>query len=207
MFLNIVLSKKNLSIAALMFFLNSCSTLNSTWDSISEAGDYVYDTVVFWEDDEPEQEQAIVIEEAVEVPEFAVPNQPLISQTAEDQEMIQTPNYGLEAPYFDPVYRSARQYFYVTPNGTPMPAPPPPPFPQFSIESESTQNQFSGSNFDFSTGSRFNSQGILDNSRTIRSNTEFLSEEEQMELYGIQNNCVRVEVDYMNGGFRCDDTE
>lgn len=207
MFLYSILPTRNFLIIALMFILNSCSTLNSTWDSISEAGDYVYDTVVFWEDDEPEQEQAIVIEEAVEVPEFVMPNQPLIGQTTENQEMIQPPNYGYQAPYFDPVYRSARQYFYVTPNGTPMPAPPPPPFPQYSIESESRQNQFYGSNFDFSTGSRFYSPRIPNNSENSQLNTEFLSEEEQMEIYGIQNNCIRVEVDYMNGGFRCDDTE
>lgn len=207
MFLNTILHKKYLSIVTLMFILNSCSTLNSTWDSISEAGDYVYDTVVFWEDDEPEQEQAIVIEEAVEVPEFAVPDEPIVNQTVENQGIIQTPNYGYQAPYFDPVYRSARQYFYVTPNGTPMPAPPPPPFPQYSIESETRQNQFYGSNFDFSTGSRLNNTRVLNNSENIQSNTEFLSEEEQMELYGIQNNCIRVEIDYMNGGFRCDDTE
>ena len=36
--------------------------------------------------------------------------------------------------YYDPIYRSQRQYYYVGPNGTPMLAPPPPPFPQYSID-------------------------------------------------------------------------
>ena len=31
--------------------------------------------VNFWEDDEPEQSEAIIIEEAVEVPEYAIPEQ------------------------------------------------------------------------------------------------------------------------------------
>ena len=29
--------------------------------------------------------------------------------------------------------------------------------------------------------------------------------EEEMELFGIQNDCVRVKEDYVNGGFMCDD--
>ena len=37
-------------------------------------------------------------------------------------------------PYYDPIYRSQRQYYFVGPNGTPMLAPPPPPFPQYSID-------------------------------------------------------------------------
>jgi hypothetical protein len=32
-----------------------------------------------------------------------------------------------------------------------------------------------------------------------------LSEEEEMELFGIQNNCIRVIKDYVNGGYVCDD--
>ena len=62
-----------------MFLITSCttieSTLDSTWDSISEAGDYIYDSVNFWEETEPEQSEAIIIEEAVEVPEYALPDQ------------------------------------------------------------------------------------------------------------------------------------
>ena len=118
-----------------VFLLNSCSTLNSTWDSISEAGDYLYDSVVFWEDEEPEQEQAIIIEEAVEVPEFAIPENRFNDQFGNEMlnnQQIDQPslNNNYQNPYFDPVYRSARQTFTVTPTGTPTPAPPPPPFPQ-----------------------------------------------------------------------------
>ena len=29
--------------------------------------------------------------------------------------------------------------------------------------------------------------------------------EEEMELFGIQNDCVRVKEDFVNGGFMCDD--
>ena len=32
-----------------------------------------------------------------------------------------------------------------------------------------------------------------------------MSEEEEMELFGIQNNCIRVVKDYVNGGYACDD--
>ena len=80
MSLKIYVSKNKLVSLFMVLLLGSCSTMNSTWDSISEAGDYIYDSVVFWEDDEPEQEQAIVIEEAIEVPEFAVPEQTFESQ-------------------------------------------------------------------------------------------------------------------------------
>ena len=137
-----------------VFLLNSCSTLNSTWDSISEAGDYLYDSVVFWEDEEPEQEQAIIIEEAVEVPEFAIPenrfNDQFGNEMLNDQQIDQPAlNNNYQNPYFDPVYRSARQYFYVTPNGTPMPAPPPPPFPQYSVEGQDRQIQSYGNNFNY----------------------------------------------------------
>ena len=62
-----------------ILLISSCtsieSTLDSTWDSISEAGDYIYDSVNFWEETEPEQSEAIIIEEAVEVPDFAMPDQ------------------------------------------------------------------------------------------------------------------------------------
>ena len=69
-----ILSKINkfaIIMAVSLFGTQSCttieSTVDSTWDSISEAGDYIYDSVNFWEEDEPEQNEAIVIEEAVEV--------------------------------------------------------------------------------------------------------------------------------------------
>ena len=34
---------------------------------------------------------------------------------------------------------------------------------------------------------------------------KMLTEEEEMELFGIQNNCIRVTKDYVNGGYSCDD--
>ena len=66
-------------LALQLLFISSCSsiesTLDSTWDSISEAGDYIYDSVNFWEETEPEQSEAVIIEEAVEVPDYAMPDQ------------------------------------------------------------------------------------------------------------------------------------
>ena len=197
-----------------VFLLNSCSTLNSTWDSISEAGDYLYDSVVFWEDEEPEQEQAIIIEEAVEVPEFAIPenrfNDQFGNEMLNDQQIDQPSlNNNYQNPYFDPVYRSARQYFYVTPNGTPMPAPPPPPFPQYSVEGQDRQIRSYGNNFNYKFDDKMNSFNQLyqQNPQDLQSGDNFLSQEEQMEIFAIQNDCIKVEIDYMNGGFRCSDMD
>ena len=197
-----------------VFLLNSCSTLNSTWDSISEAGDYLYDSVVFWEDEEPEQEQAIIIEEAVEVPEFAIPENRFNDQFGNEMlnnQQIDQPslNNNYQNPYFDPVYRSARQYFYVTPNGTPMPAPPPPPFPQYSVEGQDRQIQSYGNNFNYNFDNKMNSFNQLyqQNPQDLQSGDNFLSQEEQMEIFAIQNDCIKVEIDYMNGGFRCSDMD
>ena len=197
-----------------VFLLNSCSTLNSTWDSISEAGDYLYDSVVFWEDEEPEQEQAIIIEEAVEVPEFAIPENRFNDQFGNEMlnnQQIDQPslNNNYQNPYFDPVYRSARQYFYVTPNGTPMPAPPPPPFPQYSVEGQDKQIQSYGNNFNYNFDNKMNSFNQLyqQNPQDLQSGDNFLSQEEEMEIFAIQNDCIKVEIDYMNGGFRCSDMD
>tara|TARA_B100001027_G_scaffold211657_1_gene180098 strand:+ start:671 stop:1294 length:624 start_codon:yes stop_codon:yes gene_type:complete len=206
--------KKNIFILMFVFLLNSCSTINSTWDSISEAGDYLYDSVVFWEDEEPEQEQAIIIEEAVEVPEFAIPenrfNDQFGNEMLNDQQIDQPSfNNNYQNPYFDPVYRSARQYFYVTPNGTPMPAPPPPPFPQYSVEGQDRQIQSYGNNFNYKFDDKMNSFNQLyqQNPQDLQSGDNFLSQEEQMEIFAIQNDCIKVEIDYMNGGFRCSDMD
>lgn len=197
-----------------VFLLNSCSTLNSTWDSISEAGDYLYDSVVFWEDEEPEQEQAIIIEEAVEVPEFAIPENRFNDQFGNEMlnnQQIDQPslNNNYQNPYFDPVYRSARQYFYVTPNGTPMPAPPPPPFPQYSVEGQDRQIQSYGNNFNYNFDNKMNSFNQLyqQNPQDLQSGDNFPSQEEEMEIFAIQNDCIKVEIDYMNGGFRCSDMD
>ena len=80
------------------FSLISCSTIDSTidstWDSITSAGDYLYDSIAIWEDnEEPEQSEAIVIEEAVEVPDFALPEQglPLLDQNYGQMQPQQSP--------------------------------------------------------------------------------------------------------------------
>ena len=39
----------------------------------------------------------------------------------------------------------------------------------------------------------------------IKSSNKLMTLEEEMELFGIQNDCVRVKEDYVNGGFMCDD--
>ena len=103
-------------------------------DSISEAGDFIYDSVNFWDDetDEPEQSEAIIIEEAVEVPDYAIPDENFLTPEI-SQQNIPMP-LAQPQPYYDPVYRIARQYYFVGPNGTPLLAPPPPPFPQYSID-------------------------------------------------------------------------
>ena len=92
-------------------------------------------------------------------------------------------------------------------------APPPPPFPQYSIENQSrfyssepsrkygyeslnTVPKFDNQNFEFDNN-QINENLINDRS--------ILSYEEEMELYGIENSCIRVIEDYMNGGFKCDD--
>ena len=70
---------RTLSISMLILFVQSCSTIestvDSTLDSISEAGDFIYDSVNFWDEGEPEQSEAVIIEEAVEVPEYAIPDE------------------------------------------------------------------------------------------------------------------------------------
>ena len=189
-----------------IILLSSCSTIestvDSTWDSITEAGDYIYDSVNFWEEEEPDQSEAIIIEEAVEVPEYAIPDQEFIVPQSVPQNMVQQSS---PLPYYDPVYRSARQYYFVGPNGTPLLAPPPPPFPQYSIDQVNPTVPYSYNN----------NLPIINQNQTLvpaqqkqptsKPVQRMLSEEEEMELFGIQNNCVRVAKDYVNGGYVCDD--
>ena len=190
------------------FSLISCSTIDSTidstWDSITSAGDYLYDSIAIWEDnEEPEQSEAIVIEEAVEVPDFALPEQglPLLDQNYGQMQPQQSPQ-NFSNLYYDPIYRSQRQYYYVGPNGTPMLAPPPPPFPQYSID-QAAPVPYSYSN---NLGIPQNFNGVVpDQNRLMNNNAPTVTLEEEMELFGIQNNCVRVAKDYVNGGFMCDD--
>ena len=193
-----------------LLIVSSCSTIestmDSTWDSITEAGDYIYDSVNFWEDDEPEQSEAIIIEEAVEVPEYAIPEQNFGNDLPQQQNFSQSIPMQ---PYYDPIYRSQRQYYFVGPNGTPMLAPPPPPFPQYSIDQVAPVLPYSYNN-------NLNYAPMpmqQENPRTfkelevppLKQVPRMMSEEEEMELFGIQNNCIRVVKDYVNGGYACDD--
>lgn len=190
-----------------LFLMSSCSsiesTLDSTWDSISEAGDYIYDSVNFWEETEPEQSEAIIIEEAVEVPDYAMPDptaQSFPVQPSFSQQQAPT------QPYYDPIYRSARQYYFVGPNGTPMLAPQPPPFPQYSIDQVSPVLPYSyNNNLNFvppAAQMPDNSNLKLVPEKQI---PRMLTEDEEMELFGIQNNCIQVAKDLVNGGYVCDD--
>ena len=211
------LSRKllNLKLFALLFTITSCSTIDSTWDSISEsvesAGDYLYDSVNFWEDDEePEQSDAVIIEEAVEVPEFALPDEGYFDQNQDMYEMGQSQEFSQPAPtqYFNPIYRSQRQYYFVGPNGTPMPAPPPPPFPQYSIEQRPVAPYSYNNNLGYPPPpARYieQQQKIQKNYSPRISAPAPLTKDEEMELFGIQNNCIRVKEDYVNGGYMCDD--
>ena len=105
---------RTLSVSMIFILVQSCSTIDSTLDSISEAGDFIYDSVNFWEEDEPEQSEAVIIEEAVEVPEYAIPDEsyfePGLSQEQNfrNQQSFQ-PQVNAQ-PYYDPIYRSQRQY-------------------------------------------------------------------------------------------------
>ena len=189
-----------------LLLISSCSsiesTLDSTWDSISEAGDYIYDSVNFWEETEPEQSEAIIIEEAVEVPDYAMPDETPQSFPVQPSFSQQPPMQ----PYYDPIYRSARQYYFVGPNGTPMLAPQPPPFPQYSIDQVSPVLPYSYNNnlnlVPPAVQAPNNSNLNLVPEKQI---PRMLTEEEEMELFGIQNNCIQVVKDLVNGGYACDD--
>ena len=207
-----------LSISMILVSVQSCSTIessvDSTLDSISEAGDFIYDSVNFWDDDEPEQSEAVIIEEAVEVPEYAIPDEsyfePGLSQEQNfrNQQSFQ-PQANVQ-PYYDPIYRSQRQYYYVGPNGTPMLAPPPPPFPQYSIDQVAPLPYSYSNNLDIPRTSNPNinnfaprqNLGVTNQNQNVKPT---ITLEEEMELFGIQNDCVRVTEDFVNGGFMCDD--
>jgi hypothetical protein len=204
---------KRLFLLISSFYLVSCSTIESTFDStmdtISEAGDFIYDSVNFWDDetDEPEQSEAIIIEEAVEVPDYAIPDENFLTPEI-SQQNIPMP-LAQPQPYYDPVYRSARQYYFVGPNGTPLLAPPPPPFPQYSIDQANPVVPYS----------YYNSLNNIQQPQLPNQSTQvleqpakkmlpkMLSKEEEMELFAIQNDCVRVKEDFVNGGYVCDDFE
>ena len=216
--MQILRTLRTLSMSMMLILVQSCSTIestvDSTLDSISEAGDFIYDSVNFWEDYEPEQSEAVIIEEAVEVPEYAIPDEsyfePGLSQEQNfrNQQSFQ-PQVNAQ-PYYDPIYRSQRQYYYVGPNGTPMLAPPPPPFPQYSIDQVAPLPYSYSNNLDMprSFNPNMNNLAPRQNLDVINQNQNVkptITLEEEMELFGIQNDCVRVKEDYVNGGFMCDD--
>ena len=197
----------------IMFGGQSCttieSTVDSTWDSISEAGDFIYDSVNFWDEDEPEQSEAIVIEEAVEVPEYALPDENYfdnapqsIENYSQQQDFQPQANFNT---YYDPIYRSQRQYYFVGPNGTPMLAPPPPPFPQYSIDQAAPLPYSYSNNLGMPRPNSRDTQFNQTSPRNLNNLKPTVTLEEEMELFGIQNDCVRVKKDFVNGGFMCDD--
>ena len=216
--MQILRTLRTLSMSMILVLVQSCSTIestvDSTLDSISEAGDFIYDSVNFWDDDEPEQSEAVIIEEAVEVPDYAIPDEsyfePGLSQEQNfsNQQSFQ-PQVNAQ-PYYDPIYRSQRQYYYVGPNGTPMLAPPPPPFPQYSIDQVAPLPYSYSNNLDMprSFNPNMNSFAPRQNLGVTNQNQNVkptITLEEEMELFGIQNDCVRVAKDSVNGGFMCDD--
>ena len=216
--MQIIPTLRTLSLSMILILAQSCSTIestvDSTWDSISEAGDFIYDSVSFWDEDEPEQSEAVIIEEAVEVPEYAIPDEsyyePSLSQEQNfsNQQSFQ-PQANVQ-PYYDPIYRSQRQYYYVGPNGTPMLAPPPPPFPQYSIDQVAPLPYSYSNNLDMPRSFNPNMKnlaprqnlGVVNQNQNVKPT---ITLEEEMELFGIQNDCVRVTEDFVNGGFMCDD--
>ena len=133
----------------------------------------------------------IIIEEAVEVPDYAIPDQNFITQEI-PQQNPPIPSLAQPQPYYDPIYRSARQYYFVGPNGTPLLAPPPPPFPQYSIDQANPVVPYSYYN---SLNSIPNQQIPNQSTQALEQPTKkmlpkMLSKEEEMELFAIQNDCV-----------------
>ena len=216
--MQITTSIRTLATAMVLLLIQSCSTIestvDSTWDSISEAGDFIYDSVNFWDEDEPDQSEAVIIEEAVEVPEYAIPDDSYFEpDSVQDQSFNRQQNFQPQAniqPYYDPIYRSQRQYYYVGPNGTPMLAPPPPPFPQYSIDQAAPLPYSYSKNLGIPNTLNSNMNNLspnpnLDVINQSQNVKPTITLEEEMELFGIQNDCVRVKKDYVNGGFMCDD--
>ena len=216
--MQILRTLRTLSISMVLIFVQSCSTIestvDSTLDSISEAGDFIYDSVNFWDEDEPEQSEAVIIEEAVEVPEYAIPDESYFEPgLSQEQNFSNQQSFQPQAnvqPYYDPIYRSQRQYYYVGPNGTPMLAPPPPPFPQYSIDQVAPLPYSYSNNLDMPRSFNPNMNdfaprqnlGVTNQNQNVKPT---ITLEEEMELFGIQNDCVRVTEDFVNGGFMCDD--
>ena len=87
-----------------------------------------------------------------------------------------------------------------------MPAPPPPPFPQYSIESNPNVPYSYGANYDYMNRNP-DIQNYSPSINNIQNQPQpnFLTEDQEMELFGIENKCIRVVKDYMSGGYECDD--
>ena len=216
--MQIISTIRTLAITMIFLLVQSCSTIestvDSTLDSLSEAGDFIYDSVNFWGEEEPEQSEAVIIEEAVEVPEYAIPDENYFEPgNVQGQNFNNQQNFQPQAniqPYYDPIYRSQRQYYYVGPNGTPMLAPPPPPFPQYSIDQVAPLPYSYSNNLDMPGSFNQNMNnfaprqnlGVTNQNQNVKPT---ITLEEEMELFGIQNDCVRVTEDFVNGGFMCDD--
>ena len=216
--MQIISTIRTLAITMIFLLVQSCSTIestvDSTLDSISEAGNFIYDSVNFWGEEEPEQSEAVIIEEAVEVPEYAIPDENYFEPgNVQGQNFNNQQNFQPQAniqPYYDPIYRSQRQYYYVGPNGTPMLAPPPPPFPQYSIDQVAPLPYSYSNNLDMPGSFNQNMNnfaprqnlGVTNQNQNVKPT---ITLEEEMELFGIQNDCVRVKEDFVNGGFMCDD--
>jgi hypothetical protein len=102
----------------------------------------------------------------------------------------------------------------VGPNGTPLLAAPPPPFPQYSIDQAapipySYYNSFNGGYrpHDGYDGSQMQNSIPIKPAEIVplKNLPRMLTKEEEMELFGMQNNCIRVKEDVVNGGYSCDD--
>ena len=82
-----------------------------------------------------------------------------------------------------------------------------PPFPQYSIDQASPIVPYSYNN-NYNYGQVPQQQNLSNpEPRALipPDNRNMLTEEEKMELFGIQNNCIQVIRDYVNGGYACDD--
>ena len=106
-------------------------------------------------------------------------------------------------------FRECKTIYFVGPNGTPLLAPPPPPLPAILNRSGKPS----------CTIPYYNSLNNIQQPQIPNQSTQvleqpakkmlpkMLSKEEEMELFAIQNDCVRVKEDFVNGGYVCDDFE
>jgi hypothetical protein len=87
-----------------------------------------------------------------------------------------------------------------------MLAPQPPPFPQYSIDQVSPVLPYSyNNNLNFTPPALQAPNNSNLNLIPEKQVPRMLTEDEEMELFGIQNNCIQVAKDLVNGGYVCDD--